>query len=530
MSSECRSVVRAIDQAAVGIVIADALGRVSYANAAVAELADLPVDRIRGRHFSTLIGPDIALADLDEIGDRVSGGNAWSGSLSSRRGDGSRLHLELTVSPVRDDDGAVTHSIALIRDVTKERELTDTLTRDLRQQAAIGATLSRLDPNEPIAVLAGNVASALITLDGVNFARVVAFGPREEGQILADRARSAALPRQLVVPAARARRLLARAAEGPWAEAWVARREYGRYGRDLKAAGIRAVGFAPLRHAGRAVGVLAIASLELRGIHVLERHLSALSHFAAIASGLLGPRLAAQQRDADMRAEIERLIDERAFSSVFQPIVRLVDGRPIAFEALTRFADGSPAERRFADADSSGLGVDLESVTIRAALEAASLLPSGPKLCLNVSPRFILEPGAMADVLGRSSRPIILEITEREAIDDYPALRKAIEGLGVAVDWAVDDAGAGYSSLRHIVEIRPDYVKLDRGLVSGISGDPVRQALVAGMLHFAASVGLRIVAEGIETESERQTLSGLGIEYGQGYLFGRPEPAGQIGR
>jgi EAL domain-containing protein (putative c-di-GMP-specific phosphodiesterase class I) len=80
--------------------------------------------------------------------------------------------------------------------------------------------------------------------------------------------------------------------------------------------------------------------------------------------------------------------------------------------------------------------------------------------------------------------------------------------------------------LRHIIELRPEYVKLDRGLVSGIGGAPIRQALVAGMLHFAASIGLRIIAEGVETDAERLALSALGVEFGQGYLFGRPAPAG----
>jgi EAL domain-containing protein (putative c-di-GMP-specific phosphodiesterase class I) len=92
--------------------------------------------------------------------------------------------------------------------------------------------------------------------------------------------------------------------------------------------------------------------------------------------------------------------------------------------------------------------------------------------------------------------------------------------------WAVYDAGAGYASLRHIIELRPRYVKLDRGLVTGINADPIRQALVAGMLHFASSIGVEIIAEGVETEAERLTLQELGVALGQGYLFARPAPAG----
>jgi EAL domain-containing protein (putative c-di-GMP-specific phosphodiesterase class I) len=119
----------------------------------------------------------------------------------------------------------------------------------------------------------------------------------------------------------------------------------------------------------------------------------------------------------------------------------------------------------------------------------------------------------------------VLELTEREPIDDYNAFRRAIAGLDVAVDWAVDDAGAGYASLRHIIELRPRYVKLDRGLVTGVNADPIRQSLVAGMLHFATGVGVEIIAEGVETQAERLTLQELGVGLGQGFLFARPAPA-----
>jgi EAL domain-containing protein (putative c-di-GMP-specific phosphodiesterase class I) len=306
----------------------------------------------------------------------------------------------------------------------------------------------------------------------------------------------------------------------------VARREYGHYGRELRAAGLRAAGYAPLRHAGRPVGLLAVGTLDPRGIHILERHLTAMSHFGALASGLLGPGLAAQQRDADLRAEIERLMARRAFAPVFQPIVRLASGEPIAYEALTRFEDGSPPERRFADADAIGLGIELELATLRAVVESAAMLPADLFLSVNVSPRLVSGQGGLDDLLALATRPMVLEITEREPIEDYAAFREAVAGRDLAVGWAVDDAGAGYASLRHIIELRPDYVKLDRGLVSGINGDPIRQALVAGMLHFAASIGVEIIAEGIETEAERLTIQGLGVQLGQGYLFGRPAPSG----
>ena len=198
----------------------------------------------------------------------------------------------------------------------------------------------------------------------------------------------------------------------------------------------------------------------------------------------------------------------------------------MAYEALTRFADGSPPERRFADAEAIGLGLELETATLQVAAAAARALPADALLTINVSPGFVIGRGSVAELVALASRPMVLEITEREPIEDYAAFRRAIAGLDVAVDWAVDDAGAGYASLRHIIELRPRYVKLDRGLVMGINADPIRQALVAGMLHFGSSIGVLLIAEGVETEAERLTLQELGVPLGQGFLFGRPAPAG----
>jgi PAS domain S-box-containing protein len=520
-------IVSAIDQAAWPIIVADVLGRVTFANHAAAHLIGLAPDRVRGRHFSTLISRGHPMPQIAQITARVAAGQRWSGPIVTRRQDAAHSDLELAVAPVRDAMGAVSGSVVLLRDLGAARDVADLLSGELRQQASVGAALAGLDASEPIGVIAGEVASALLVLDGVDFARVIALGSRAQADVLADRARGPEAPRQLRIPPARTSHLRARAAEGTWVETWVARREYGTYAQDLKAAGLRAAGYAPLRHGGRAIGLLAIGTLDPRGVQILERHLSALSHFGALASGLLGPGLVAHQRDADLRTEIERIITERAFTPVFQPIVRLATGEPIAYEALTRFADGSSPERRFADAHAVELDVELETATLSAALESSRALPEGVVVSLNVSPSFVLRNGTLTQILSRAPRPVVLELTEREPIDDYPAFRKAIAGLDVAVDWAVDDAGAGYASLRHVIELRPRYVKLDRALVTGINADPIRQALAAGMLHFASSIGVEIIAEGIETEAERLTLQELGVELGQGFLFARPGPAGR---
>jgi EAL domain-containing protein (putative c-di-GMP-specific phosphodiesterase class I) len=170
-----------------------------------------------------------------------------------------------------------------------------------------------------------------------------------------------------------------------------------------------------------------------------------------------------------------------------------------------------------------GLGIELEVATLGAALQSAAGLPAGAFLSLNASPALI-KSGRLASAFADQERKFVLEITEHVVIDDYTGLRSALDELGPSVRLAVDDAGAGYASLRHVLELRPDFVKLDIALVRGIDSDPARQALVAGMSYFAAKRKMRLVAEGIETAAERDTLRSLAITLGQGYLLGRPVP------
>ncbi len=117
----------------------------------------------------------------------------------------------------------------------------------------------------------------------------------------------------------------------------------------------------------------------------------------------------------------------------------------------------------------------------------------------------------------------MLEVTEHEQVGDYRALHEAVHRLGNDIRVAVDDAGAGVANFGHIVEMRPDFVKIDISLVRHVNSDLGRQALVVAMRQFARSTGCRLVGEGVETEPEASTLAQLGVEFGQGYLFGRPE-------
>lgn len=195
----------------------------------------------------------------------------------------------------------------------------------------------------------------------------------------------------------------------------------------------------------------------------------------------------------------------------------------MGLEALTRFVGAGP-EEVFGQAQLLGRLMELEIATLTAALAAAERSPQGCWLSVNVSPGLLADPTTLEQLLAGSSRQVVLELSEHEQVVDYGALTASLKRLGPRISLAIDDAGAGFSSLRHILEMAPAWVKLDIGLVRGVDSDPARQALVAGLVHFALQARTALIAEGIETSAELEVLKSLGVEFGQGFLLARPAP------
>jgi PAS domain S-box-containing protein len=223
-----------------------------------------------------------------------------------------------------------------------------------------------------------------------------------------------------------------------------------------------------------------------------------------------------------------RVLQTGAVHTAFQPIMSLRDERMVGVEALSRFS--VPGDRRspedwFTDAARVGLGPDLELHTLMVALDAAGALPGHLYVSVNLSPETLMGPG-VSGALARSPIPyarIVLEITEHSSVEDYDALARALRPLREAgTRIAVDDAGAGYATFRHILALSPDVIKLDRTLIAGIDHDPARRALAAAMVSFAGETRTSVTAEGLETAAELRTVLRLGVDSGQGYLLGRP--------
>lgn len=397
---------------------------------------------------------------------------------------------------------------------------TDLLKRE-REWAAVAMALSRLEVRETAEATAQAICDELGTISGLTYVVIVGIDASGEGVPLAhDGTTDVRIGVNRALPKAMTDLWHDRVGSKPWIGPW----ESGFGGAMLRVAQEQptAMAIIPLQTSKAMLGGLSAATSASGGIAYLTERLPILESFGAIASALLAPGIIDRQQRGVIHDRLEAVLSKRSFTPVFQPVVELASGLTVGYEALTRFDDGTRPDRRFADASAVGLGFELEAATLYEALLAADSLPADAWLSVNVSPGFLMDGSHLRQSLRDARRGIVLEITEHVAIENYEAFRQAVASLGVDLRYAVDDAGAGFSSFRHILELRPDFVKLDIGLVRDINADEVRQALVAGIVYFASRSGCRLIAEGIETSAERMMLQGLGINLGQGYLLGRP--------
>ncbi|WP_298456566.1 EAL domain-containing protein [uncultured Cellulomonas sp.] len=220
------------------------------------------------------------------------------------------------------------------------------------------------------------------------------------------------------------------------------------------------------------------------------------------------------------------VLERREFHPVFQPIYSFNDGRLVAVEALTRFdtVPRRPPDAWFAAARCAGLRVELEVAAIESALEASGSLEGVP-LSVNASPTTLIHPALRDLVQKHTDRPLTIELTEHDAVDDYAALLESIGDLRrLGVLLAVDDAGAGVSSVRHIVQLCPDVIKLDASLAQGVATNRTLMAMGQSILDFARRSGARLVVEGIEEMADLQAWAAMGADAVQGYVVGRPGP------
>jgi PAS domain S-box-containing protein len=228
--------------------------------------------------------------------------------------------------------------------------------------------------------------------------------------------------------------------------------------------------------------------------------------------------VAARQRVADALAT-------GAVDMALQPIVDLTSGRITGVEALARFHDGRTPDVWFADARHAGRARQLDQCTFTAALDLLASIPEPVYLSINASPELLMNPG-FRERLNESplllSR-LVIEITEHARVADYGDLNAALAPLRArGVRFAIDDTGAGYASLSHVLQLNPDIIKLDRALIAHLDDDRARRSLVTALVLLALDVGATVTGEGVETDTQADTLRTLGVDQAQGYLLARP--------
>ena len=239
-----------------------------------------------------------------------------------------------------------------------------------------------------------------------------------------------------------------------------------------------------------------------------------------------------ESKKKSLKERIRGVIDNGAIQTVFQPIIDLRTNDIVGYEALSRFTDipyRSP-DRWFSEAKSVGMAVDLEVAAFARALSMRGKICHRRYLSINVSPETLVSDRFLALIEGTENprNNLIIEVTEHTTIDDYLPLTDAIERVKrVGIRVAVDDVGAGYAGLRHIIQINPCIIKLDMSLTREVHSFRSKQAMISALSAFAARMGIKVVAEGVEVKEELNALRILGIDFAQGYLIGRPGPIPQ---
>lgn len=258
-----------------------------------------------------------------------------------------------------------------------------------------------------------------------------------------------------------------------------------------------------------------------------ERDLRTVRAFADLVAHQLESEAAVAGLLQQKRERIGRAMRDGAITVVYQPICRLASQAVVGFEGLSRFA-AEPSRTPdvwFAEALEVGLGVELELAAVRKALEQFEKVPGERYLSINLSPATLQDPDFSSALAGVVAGRTVLEITEHASVEDYDALNRVLAPLReCGVRLAIDDAGAGFASMRHVLNLKPDLIKLDISLVRCVDSDNGRLALAAAMVTFAEKTGAQVVAEGIETAGELEALRAIGVHYGQGYYLGRPAP------
>ncbi|MGO1297405.1 MAG: sensor domain-containing phosphodiesterase [Vibrio sp.] len=261
-----------------------------------------------------------------------------------------------------------------------------------------------------------------------------------------------------------------------------------------------------------------------------KRDLSFLNAISDIASSLIEQNITFENECREIEERVQSVLNPEKIDIHYQPIYNLVTNHVSGFESLSRFVTKPyrTPDVWFSEASQVGLGEALEMMAIKNAINGLTEFGSDIYISINTSPEYILN-GAISKVLNDiDAKRIVLEVTEHSPISSYEDFRKALKPLRKqGLRLAIDDAGAGYASFQHILELEPDIIKLDISLTQNIHNNRTKFLLAKALCGFSKAIGCTIIAEGIETNKELNALKELGVDMGQGYLLGKPMPIDQ---
>lgn len=285
------------------------------------------------------------------------------------------------------------------------------------------------------------------------------------------------------------------------------------------------VGVPVLGADGVAVGSLCAATTTARP-ELADVDLRIVTHIADLIGALIESPARGSDSSAQQRSAIRAVVTERNFDVVFQTVHDVATGKVMGVEALARFpCEPFQPDAFFAQAATMGLGIELETAIVARVLGLVPELPDDIFVAVNISPAALLA-APWTQLLGNvDPSRIVLEITEHDAVQDYGALDEVLDicrARGMRV--AVDDVGAGFSSFTHVLELVPDFVKIDHSITRNIHSDDARRRLAQAIAEFAGQIGAVVIAEGVETQPELDAVGAAGIDLAQGYHLSRPQP------
>lgn len=519
-----------IEQAGDAIVVSDQNSKIIYVNPAATRSSGYSSEELVGQNPRIFQSGLQSRAFYERMWVSLGAGKPWRGVLTNRRKDGDIFEEDTTISPIFDADGALMAYVAVKHDLTSERRLEAELQRETSDRDAVVDIMREIRPLMTLDATADAFCEAATRLEGVDAAALGRVSHRREFVSVANRG---PLSLSTFLDGLNVQQLTEYGFDLMGGPVQITRNSQTgspglTFASELFSSGIHGIVLAPIRWEGELIGVLVLATRSEESSKQATSGFAYFEELATYAGSLIGAQAMVDLHDDALRNEIQDIIDNRRFHPVFQPFINLETNAVVGYEALTRFDDGLRPDLRFIDAHEVGLGSALEAVCVQAAFDAAKDLDHGLFLSVNFSPTALLD-GQAVRTLAESGLNVVIELTEHAPIGDYAMVRRALDEIPHC-RVAVDDAGAGYTSLRHILELRPDFVKLDVSIVRHIDTDPARQAMAAAMCHFATHDGTIIIAEGVESLAEAETLRSIAAPLGtkgilaQGFIFAAPAP------